>query len=110
MRVVFGVLLCMVLSALGATAQQISLHGPHAVTVAEDDPGFADPDYDDSHWPRMPLPGNTRHAGYCSSPAAALANMRIIEEENGTLIDMRTAQATGKLGAVRWFKTSRSRP
>lgn len=52
-----------VLFGVGAMAQEISLHGQHAVTVDGDDPFFADPAYDDSAWTRIAVPSSLRAAG-----------------------------------------------
>ena len=59
------ILLC---SALSGVAQQIDLHGLHAVTVDADDPSFADPGFDDSGWARIQVPSSLRAAGIDGRP------------------------------------------
>ena len=59
------ILLCSVLSGV---AQQIDLHGLHAVTVDADDPSFADPGFDDSGWARIQVPSSLRAAGIDGRP------------------------------------------
>lgn len=49
-------------------ADPIYLHGKHALMVAQDDPSFADPSYDDSAWPRIEVPSSLRAAGVAGRP------------------------------------------
>ena len=51
-----------------ASAAEISLHGSHAVKVGVDDPRFADPNYDDRDWQRIPVPSSLRAAGLPGRP------------------------------------------
>lgn len=68
MRWVWAAMICVFWAASGAAAQQIDLSGVHAATVAGDAAAYADPAFDDSAWPRIPVPGSLRAAGLPGRP------------------------------------------
>lgn len=47
----------------GAVENKIPLEGEYAFTATQDDPAFLVPDYDDSHWQRVDVPGSWAEVG-----------------------------------------------
>ncbi len=45
-------------------ANEVLLTGEHAITVDDDRPAFADPDYDDGDWARIAVPSSLRVSGF----------------------------------------------
>lgn len=49
-------------------ADEIMLSGKHAFTAGDDNPAFADPNYDDGAWERIKVPSSLRSAGIDPRP------------------------------------------